>query len=194
MEKNHNEKLQKIIGVISLFIIMISFVNAFGVSTPYWDGYPLKIAPGESTTVGLGLQNMVGEENITLRAKITSDGDGIASLSDENLDYFVPLGKKEGVGASIKISIPKDAEVNKIYQIIISFKQVSSGEGGMVRVAGGITTKFPVEVVGPEESVLFREEPENKFSKYLLWTLALILIIIIIIIVFIIVKRKTKDK
>ena len=163
MEKIINKKLGMLFGVLSLLIMITTFINAFGVATPYWDGYPLKLAPGESMIVNLDLQNMVGNENVTLRANLTNNGGGIANLTDKNLDYFIPLGKELNV--PIKIEIPKDAKMSGIYQIALTFIQVSSKKGGMVRVTGGVTTKFPVKIVNPKESKLYKATPpKNKIS------------------------------
>ena len=189
--KKINKKFGMIITVISLLIIIISLINAFGVSTSYWDDNPLKLAPGESKTVLLGLQNKVGNEDVTLRAELTSDGDGIAILIDENLDYFVPLGS--GADVPIKVEIPEDIKIGGIRKIAISFIQISSKEGGMVRLTGGFTSKFPVEVVGVEDSELY-SPPELKKTTSNLWILIIMVIIIASIVIFIARKKKLKNK
>jgi len=160
MRKRINKKLGMIVGIAGLLIMLISFSSAFGVSTSYWDENPLKIAPGESKIVKLGLQNKVGDEDITFKAKLTNDGEGIATIVDENLDYFVPLGESNEV--TIQIEVPEDANKGITHTITISFTQVSSGEGGMVRLAGGVVSKFPVEIVGEEESELYDPEAKEK--------------------------------
>lgn len=186
MREKMNKKLGMIVGVAGLLIMMISLVNAFGVSTPYWDENPLKIAPGESKTVVLGLQNKVGTEDVTLTANITNDGEGIATLIDENLDYFVPLGG--GNSVTIQIEVPEDTNKGITHKITVSFSQVSSGEGGMVRLAGGVVSKFPVEVVGEEESELYN--PEAKKGLSVGFWIILITLVVVALIIFAITKRK----
>lgn len=188
MEKMVNKKFGIIFGLVGLLILMISLVNAFGVSTSYWDENPLKIAPGESKTVVLGLQNGVGTEDVTLTAKLTSDGEGIATLVDKNLDYFVPLGG--GNSVTIQIKVPEDAEKGITHTIIVSFSQISSGEGGMVRLAGGIVSKFPVKIVGEEESELYNPEETKKGVSGLFVTV--IVLIAVVLAFFIIAKTKRK--
>ncbi len=188
MKKIINKRLGMVVGVVSLLVMSLFFVSAFGVSTSYWDGNPLKLAPGESMIVTLGLQNGVGSENVTLRANLTSDGDGIATFVDENLDYFVPLGG--GAGVPVKIEIPEDENIPSTHQITILFMQVSSGGEGMVSVAGGFTAKFPVEIVVEGESELYVPKPKRDFwnKKTFNWA---VLIILTAIVLFVL-KRKGK--
>ena len=191
-----NKKFGMIIGTVGLLVLMGLFVSAFGASTAYWDERPLKLAPGESKTVSLGLQNAGGAtENITLRAELTNDGGGIATMVDENLDYFVPVGG--GVSVPIKIEVPQDAERGVTHQIIVSFTQVSTGQGGeMVTLAGGIVSKFPVEIVSYEESVKRTETPpvqETPGTPVLTWVVV-VLGIVILVVVYLIFKNMKKGR
>ena len=141
MNKNKKEGIFAI--VILSIILLSSSVMALGVGIPYWDSpewFPLKLAPGESDTVTLILQN-TEDLDISLEAKVTSD---IATLEDESNIYFVPSGEIDKP-ARIRVSIPEDAEIGTTYKVVFSFTQVSSGEGGMLRVAGAITSNFPVK-------------------------------------------------
>ena len=187
MEKMMKKKFGIVLGVTCLLIMMISLVNAFGVSSSYWSTNPLKIAPGESKVVVLGLQNGVGTEDVTLKAELTSDGEGIATLIDENLDYFVPLGGANDV--HIQIEVPEGAGKGITHTIIISFTQVTSGEGGMVRLAGAIVSAFPIEIVGEEESELYDPEAKKGLSGLLI-TVIVMTIIVAALIIFTIAKRK----
>ncbi len=184
-----NKKFGIVVGVAGLLIMMVSLVNAFGVSTAYWDDNPLKIAPGESKIVVLGLQNKVGTEDVTLKAKLTSDGEGIATLTDANLEYFVPLGG--GNSVTIQIEVPEDADKGITHTITVSFTQVASGEGGMVRLTGGIVSKFPVEIVGEEESELYDPEAKKGLSGFWMIVIALVAVLIIFSIAK---RRKIKSK
>ena len=191
-----NKKFGMIIGTVGLLVMMSLFLSAFGASTAYWDERPLKLAPGESKTVSLGLQNAGGAtENITLRAELTNDGGGIATLVDEILDYFVPVGG--GAAVPIRVEIPQDAEIGVTYQITVSFTQVSSGQGGeMVTLAGGIVSKFPVEIVSYEESVKRTETPPVQAapsSPILTW-IVIVLGIVILGVVYLIFKNMKKGR
>ncbi len=182
-----NKKIGMIVGAVGLLVMMSLFASAFGVSTSYWDENPLRIAPGESITVSLGLQNGGGgTEDITLRAELTNDGGGIATLVDEDLDYFVPVGG--GVGVPIRIELSEDAETGITHQITVSFTQVASGEGGMVRLTGGVVSNLPVEVVGEEESELYTPEAKKGLSGFWMIVIALAVALTIFLI-----ARSRKD-
>jgi hypothetical protein len=145
-----------IISGILVMILLTNVIAAFGVAIPYWDHpewYPLKLAPGESKIVQLTLQN-TEPEDVTFMATIDSDSSDIAIIADSSPEYFVPSGEVNKK-VNIKVIIPKNAEIGATYNIGVSFKQVSSGEGGMVSVAKASSIKFPVEVVGKEDSELY---------------------------------------
>ncbi len=186
-------KQTKKTGILSiavlLVILMSSLTMAFGVAIPYWDSpewYPLKLAPGESKIVELTLQN-TGEEDMTVQATLTSD---IAKLDDPSNEYSVPSGEVNKI-VSIEVKVPKDVEIGTRYKVYSTFKQVSSGEGGMIEMAGALTINFPVEVVGEEESEIF--DP-SKQKPILQWIVLGVLLIGIIVIAIIIKKRKEKKK
>jgi hypothetical protein len=173
----------RFILLASLLILSVSLISASGVASPYWDDRPLKLAAGESKTVTLTLQNMVGDGDLYLEAEV-SDDLGLASLVD-GTDYFVPLGRDD-IPLKVKVEVPEDAVVGETTFVWTSLQQVALGEGGMVRIASGFTSKFPVEVVSFDESELRRGEPEKEFSP--LW----IGLIVLVVLIFIGLMRKTK--
>jgi hypothetical protein len=175
-------------GMVILLVITLSLtlITAAGVGRPYWDDNPLKLASGESKIVELTLQN-TGPEDMIFKAIIT--GHDIATLDDKNDEYFVPSGEVDKP-VNIKVEIPEDAEIGTIYKIVSSFNQISSGEGGMIRMAGAFTVNFPVEVVGEEDSDIYAPS-EKKPIK--LWVWALIIILIAGIVMAIIKKKQKKE-
>ena len=178
-------------GVVSvwMFLLSLSIVSAFGVSTPYWEENPLKLAPGESMIVELKLQNMVGNEDVKLRAEIT-DGGGIANLVNPNPVYLIPTGRDDVV-VKVKIDVPEDYTKGGKRDIRLSFKQVSEKSEGMVAVSGGATSRITVFIVNPEESVLYNPEPESEGFNGLIYFL---IIVVVIIIISIILLRQKKEK
>ena len=198
MKKIINKKLGIVFGAFGLFIMMAFLVSAFGISTPYWDDNPLKLAPGESKIVALTLQNKVGSEDVTLRATLTNDAGGIATIIDENLDYFVPLGGS--VAVSVKVEVPEDAEnTDPLREVRISFTQIGvEGSGGPITLAGGFTTKFPIKIVGFTESELYvaptptPPEEEKIFTLNFLIILITLIVTVIAIIVFLNVRKNKK--
>jgi len=122
-----------------------------------------------------------GEET-TLKATLDSP---IAELVD-GPEYTIPVGV-ENVPVNIKVKIPADAEIGAKYNIFVSFQEISSGEGGMLRVAQGITSKLPVEVVGEQESALAGQK--EKSGNKVIW---IILALIVLFVIFFALKNKRK--
>lgn len=173
---------KKIIVVTLLSLFIIPLISSAGVANSYWDDNPLKLAPGESATISLRLQNEE-KEQITMMTSINSQ---IASLAGGN-EYDVPPDRVS-VPVYIDVEIPKDVEIGTEYIILVSFKQVSSEEGGMLQLSQGITGKVPVKIVGEEESELYGTYEEVNPLLYL------ILGVIVLGIIFFIIKRKTPSK
>ena len=190
--KIYNKNIRKYLLFFILTIIFssLSFISAAGVSTPYWNTNPLKLQPGESTTISLGLQNMVGTDDITLRASINK-GSEIARITDSNTDYLVPIGSSDDVNVNIEIKIPPAAEVDKTQNIEVSFLQVSQGDqGGFFTLASAFTQRIPVLVVGePTESAVYQPTPPSQKSN-LLWTVLALVVLGIIIVAVTISKRR----
>lgn len=193
-----NKKIGVFATGILLITLMTSLIMAFGVAIPYWDSpewYPLRLASGESKIVVLTLQN-TGDEDMTFRATIIS-GSAIATLIDEDLDYFVASGDVN-VPVNIQMEIPADLEIGSPNQTIsVSFKQIGTGGGGMVTLATGIIASFPVEIVGYEESELYTAPapapaPKKVISGF--WILMIIIIMVVILIVFPGMKKKKTKK
>ena len=175
--------MMKNMFVLGMILFSLSLTSAFGVSTPYWDENPLRLAPGESMDVELILQNMAGAENdVTLKAEMTDDGGGIASIIDSNLDYYVAFGSDDVV-MNVRVEVPMDIAQGGVRDVVISFTQVAAEDAGMVSVSGGFTAKFPVFVVARDESVLYQPlklEPEvevpAKKSYVWLWVIVAIIL------------------
>lgn len=164
-----------------LSLIFVGLVSAAGVATSYWDDNPLKLSSGESTIISLRLQSDGGET--ILRATL----DSLVAELTNGPDYTVPAG--ESIPVNIRVTIPKNAEIGTKYSIYVDLKEISTGDGGMVHVTQGITSKIPVEVVGENESELYglKTSPSNN----LLW---IILAIIIIGITLFIIRANRKKR
>lgn len=195
-----NKKIGIFATGILLGIFMLSSIMAFGVAIPYWDSpewYPLKLAQGESKIVVLTLQN-TGDEDMTFRATITS-GSEIATLIDENTDYFVPSGEINKQ-VSINVEIPTDLEIGSPNTTIsVSFQQINpnANGGGIISLATGIVASFPVEIVGYEESVKRTEtsssSTKEKPTPILTWAI-IVLLGVILLVVYLIFKNTKKGR
>ena len=195
-----NKKVGIFATGILLGIFMLSSIMAFGVAIPYWDSpewYPLKLAQGESKIVVLTLQN-TGDEDMTFRATITS-GSEIATLIDENLDYFVPSGEINKQ-VSINVEIPADLEIGSPNTTIsVSFQQINpnTNGGGIISLATGLVASFPVEIVGYEESVKRTETSSSSTQEKPTPILTLVIIVllgVILSIAYLIFKNTKKGR
>ena len=108
-----------------IVLLIIPFVSSFGVTAPYWDDNPLIMYPGQTKDFSLILQNMVSTEDITLKAELV-EGDEIATLTDTNLIYTVPAGRKD-IDVNLRVEIPEDITLDKEYKIGVSFKSSNRG-------------------------------------------------------------------
>ena len=196
MMSKKNEVVFRLAGRLILLVFIltlsVSFINAAGVARPYWNDNPLKLAPGESKIVKLSLQNMPPGEDMIFRATLIS-GSEIATIIDESTEYSVPLGSRD-VPVNIEVKIPENVELQSQYEISISFQQIASGEGGMIRLATGFTTKFPVEIVGFEESEKRTEEPVIQPAKSAFTPIMWIIIAIAVIIAVFLIRKRQQSK
>jgi len=190
LDSKNNIKMAKKINLtiaFSMFAILIillsSFVLAFGVASSYWKGNPLQIAPGQTATVSIRLQNVGSSTDENARVEITN-GSEIASI--EQKDYLVKAGTKD-TQVPIKISIPSDAVPDTLYQVTVTSMTVTSQAGGGVALGVGMDTTFDVLIIP-------KEEKPTLIAKNLSWIIALIILIVIAIIavIYIILKKRKK--
>ena len=157
---------------------MISFnVNAFGVSSPYWDENPLLMYAGETKDVVMSLQNMVGGEDMTVNADLDS-GKEIAVLTDINTVYQVPIGNSN-TPVKLKITIPEDAKPGQEWQVGLSFKTNAPNAGG-VGISSGVSKGFKVKVIENPKAVETTNPISLSLSGQTLGFLILIGILIIL--------------
>ncbi|MDD5177989.1 MAG: hypothetical protein PHT54_01760 [Candidatus Nanoarchaeia archaeon] len=181
-------------GWMFLFtLIVFSYsVYAFGVNAPYWESNPLTMYPGQTKDIQLTLQNMVGDKNLELEASITS-GNEIAKLIDQNNVYPVPFGRKD-VPVNIKITIPDNAELNKKYEVEISFKETAAEGGQMVQMSGSVGTKIPIIITSAEEasSDLTGEATEKTETGAGIFLVVIVLVVVVILVLYL--KKGKKPK
>ena len=173
-------KLKSGFGFLIALLLLSPLASAFGVTAPYWDIKPLLMSPGESIDFALILQNMDGTEDVVLKAELVG-GAEIATLVDEELEYLVPLGRKD-INVNLRAEIPEDAPPGKEYTIRVLFKEISTAEEGMVQMVGGIGKNIPVIV--KSEEVL--PEEEKGFPT----AMVVLLLVIVVILWYIIFKKK----
>ncbi len=149
-------------------------------SSSYWDGNPLHLARGETKIVKLNLQNMVGDEDVRVKA-ILHNGGEIAELDGE---IFNVLAHTSDSIAPLKITIPRDYSIGRLTRVGVEFKTIPANDAGSVAMGTGMGVAFDV-IVSEGEIV----KPKIGWAAgIILFIVALIIIIIIIII-----KRKKQS-
>ena len=159
-----------------LAILLVSFVSAFGVATPYWEGNPLIISPGETSIVLLGIQNFVGDDDITVKV-VLKEGSEIASVLER--EYLIKAKTKD-TQIPVTVTIPLDTPLETKYLVKVSF--ITVNEGGGISLATGIDSSFDVVVKS-----IPKEEPEAK--DFTLIAVSLLLIIAILVLIYIFRKK-----
>lgn len=185
--KNNKKMMQdrkKAAGfMIALFAILLlsGSAFAFGVGSQYWKENPLAMHPGETKDVYLELQNMVGNEDLTMKARVIN-GSEIAQLSDSSDSYVVPAGTRD-VKVNIKVSIPENAQPGDRYNVGLSFYTIKSSTAGQFNLGTGIDKYFDVVVEeAPEPSA-----GSNNSSSPILW---IVVALVGVALIYYIVRRK----
>ena len=179
-------------ALIVFIVLLISCVSAFGVSSSYWKGNPLKISPGETRTATLYLQNMVGGEDITVKAVLLK-GKEIASVEEKN--YLVRAGTKD-TEVPVKVSVPSDSDFGGEYQVTVGFNTITPGQEGTVSMGVGIENSFDILIV-PMAPVEEQKEPqlgpsEIGSGKKLVIALGILILVVLVIIIYPIVKKRKR--
>lgn len=174
------QNMQKIVIVLISLVLLSSLTSAFGVASAYHKNKPLELARGEVETVLFNLQNMVGEEDVFVRASLI-DGHSIAELKET--DFEIPIGTHD-TNAPLVISIPEDANPGDITKVKVDFKSVSPGTAGGIGFGSGMSFTFDVIVTG--EPIV---EPEFPWQ-----TIGIIAAFILVggLIMFLITRRKKR--
>lgn len=156
-------KTLKIIVYVMLLALIANFANAFGITSFYWEpDRPLSLLPGETRNVELQLQNMVGNEDITVSAEVLS-GSEIAVITDPSNIYKVPAGHKD-VYINLKVTMPENYKPGQKTTVTVSIKDVAEGEGGMMDFGTAVTTSFPVIQGQSSVALEIQKSPAEKKS------------------------------
>ena len=158
--------------LITLALILISTISAFGISSPYWEDNPLVMEKGETKVVNLNIQNMVGNEDITIRAEVIQ-GEEIISLKQDT--FLIKAGTSDTI-IPLEITIPKDIEDNN-QTIKIDFKKVIQGGEG-IPLGTGMSISF---------DIIANESPKKNY-----FLIILIGVILLLIIIYLAIKKNKK--
>ena len=168
-------KINLAMSALTVLIVSLTLISAFGVSSPYWSDKPLKMARGETTIVNLNLQNMVGEDDVDVSAELV-DGEEIASIPSER--YTVEAGTADTI-VPLKIKMPKDASPGESKRVSVEFKTISGDTGG-ISMGTGMTISF--------NAIATEDIKDNTVIVVSI----IIAILVLAIIVWMVLKRKKK--
>lgn len=183
LKMKKNKTIKKVffsLAFMLLIFIFISKVNAVGVSSPYWDEYPLIMQPGEVKEFNYLLQNMVGNDDIKIKAELES-GTEIMEFLDTNMLYDVPLGRSD-VPVRMRVTVPSDAEEGDEYQVGVRFTTITEAKEGAVSIGVAYSKGFRVVVGQPKTSEnIVSQTTKIALSSQLTGLLILLAILIILI-------------
>ncbi|MBI3623582.1 hypothetical protein HY212_05910 [Candidatus Pacearchaeota archaeon] len=165
---------------ITLFLavlLLVGSVSAVGIVSPYWKDYPLKMNYGETRTIEFNLQNMVGNEDVTVSVNI-KQGSNIATLEKTT---YTAKAKTSDTMIPLKITIPKDFN-KQVQEIELEVNTVSPESGGMINVGAGFIASFDVIVSGSEVG--------KSTLVWIILGLVVALIVLLLLILLVVKKRK----
>ncbi len=174
----------KIFLVLMFLNLLIPYVNAFGITSFYYEDHPLILNPGETKDVQLILQNEKSSPPVTLKAELNSD---IAVLTGKAI--FNLATAENNVPVNVKVTIPETAKIGDQYSVGLTFTTMAKPGNKMLELGTSITKSFPI-VVGE----IIAKEPEKPVKQVSIEGIGTILIIslLVALILFIIYKRKRK--
>lgn len=155
------DNFNKLITALIFVALCTSVVSAFGVNSPYWQGNPLKMYPGESREASFNLVNGVNEGTAEATVVLIR-GAEVAEITGET-DFTLPPGSNTE-NIVLTLTIPADAQLGQTYQVEFSVRDNPSEEEGNVQLNVGYNVNFPVEVVSQEFSSSLTEAPTSAGS------------------------------
>lgn len=180
-----------VILILFLLVLSLNFVSGFGVSIPYSVQDPLRLYPGQSAEVIVGLQSSINEGDLIIVPEIL-EGQDIVNIVDTSKEYNVRSNQPVGAAIHLKVSIPDNENIKKEYTIKLVLRDITKKEGRMIGVSTSIGASFNVSVI--EEL----KQPELKRVKgtkvFFLFELFLLIAIVAIILIIWFVVRKRKNK
>lgn len=177
MKAKMKNKILIALEFIFIVALLTALVSAAGIASPYWKDYPLYMNYGETKVVNFNLQNMVGEDDITVKAEIKEGGD-IASLETDT--YTAKAGTHDTM-IPVTITIPKDYDKN-LQRVKLEVTTVASDQEGMITLGTTWTTTF---------NVILSDKPVERSSLIgVIIGLVIAILIALVIILFLLKKRR----
>lgn len=181
-------------GVLSMILIITAAVAiiflsnsviAWGIAGYYNERNALTLAPEDSDIVTFQLQNMIGEEDITIVVKIIEGGDYVEIVGPT--EYLVPIGTHD---TEVKFEITAPSEEGN-YPIRLSFETISTGQtGGGVAMETAMERKF--SLISSKGTPTTEQPTAEGKINYLPYVIAAIVVIAIIL--ALVLKKSNKKK
>lgn len=183
MEINIRKGLKVLFLTAISILVLVSFVNAFAISSAYNSNTPIEIYPGETRNIQFKLMASSGEDNLVIRAELIDNGN-VASLTDSNLKYNVNYG--DIIPVNLRININNTAKIGEEHSIVLKFSDITPSEGeGSVSFKGSSTIGLRVLVIQPE-----LKEGKGTGLLFIFGFFLLILIIAIILVIWLVVRNR----
>ncbi len=189
----------KLIILSALLILNLIIIPALGVNSPYWQGNPLKIRPGETKDVSFPLENSVNEKTTEATVSLIEGGEIAQIISGEK--YIVEPGNKDK-NIILRINISQNAKLGDKHNVNFSV-QYSPAEGsGNVQLNVKYNVDFPVEVsTETVQNQLLQKQTENQTggiekttkSSSIFFIIIVLVIILAIILTAVIIRLKHKN-
>lgn len=173
-----------------LILLSINIVSSLGLNSPYWKDNPLKMYAGETKYVQFALENSVNEQENAQVVVSLIDSGGIAEIVG-NTEFIVPPGSKDQK-VILKISLPKDAEIERVYNVKFAVRPIGTSQAGNVQLNINYDAEFPVLVV--EKSEASQDQVPGEESKLNIIFLIIPALLIVIILILYLVYKKSRFK
>lgn len=158
-----------------MILMMTTIVYASGVAMPYWDTNPLLMTKGESKTIQIELQNLVGESGATFQISISST-ESIASLADAQETYNLNAGERTLVPIIIKL--PEETERGTKYQVTVTAQESKTSIPGQFSLGSAFENSFEVIVSEPQAHQVSTQT--NNITFYVIGILILVVAMVVV--------------
>lgn len=182
-----------ILSLVFFIFIVLTFKSSatVGVTSFYYENNPLMVHPGETKEIMFTLQNHGGDADAIVRVELAA-GSEIAKLTDEGLEYVVPLDS-DSIPVPMRITIPNDAKPGDEWSVGASFSINYKPKGsGAVQLTSTYFKDFKVIVEEPTPTAQATKKISLLNSPVLSFIILIIILAILILLINFISKIKKK--
>ncbi|MEK6854910.1 MAG: hypothetical protein AABX73_01680 [Nanoarchaeota archaeon] len=181
---------KNIIIIALVTALLIPNIQALGISSPYWEGNPLEMQPGQTKEISFALTNSIKEETDARAIISLTEGSEIAEIVG-NKEYLIPVGSSNQK-VNLKITIPKESQIGATYNVKLSLSSVPENKTANIQIGLNYDVSFPVKIVAesPQKTEDITQTGEKPRNVILIISIILLLLAVIILIVYLISKRK----